>query len=694
MEDKYESKVLAGYLFELLKAHKPNPKSAENIWQSIEGDVPGLGIHRAAGVRPFLKQMEQVRLDPVKMAGVFAEYREPLLRGLERSAARLEKARPSRLERNIRAVANELGLDDVDAAIFGLFARYKLVSPIERMGDNLVETVGHQELVATMLGIRSSVVFHRLRPDSNLRELGLILAWRGYRSSGLDDLGEVPDSVVYALYEASGTILDFNRLVVGRPGDPELEWDDYSHLGEARDRVEDFLGHCLRNQITGVNILLYGPPGTGKTEFAKTLAARLGADSYLVGEGDQATEPDRDARLQDLRMAQALLQNQSKVLLVFDEMEDVFNPASIRFGRGGLQRGSKVYTNRILENNRVPTIWIINNPYLITIAHIRRMSLAIELNTPPASGRRKVLSRILARHGCSLPEEEITELTRKEAVAPAVFDSAVKFARSTGGNAEDVRFAVKSIVKAIAGGNEKPEVKKTVSDFQLTLANADTDLSVLADNVSRPDAGRDFSLCLFGPPGTGKTEYVRYLASRMGMNVLVRRASDIFGPYIGQTEANIAWAFTEAKEEELFLVFDEADSFLADRKGAFRSWEVTQVNEMLTWMESHPLPFACTTNLMDHLDQASLRRFTLKIRFDFLTGEQAAGAFLHFFEVEAPAGLTAVPNLTPGDYIVVRKKAQVLGFADDPEKLVKLLATEVGLRKSDLKVRGFRNGPG
>ena len=33
-------------------------------------------------------------------------------------------------------------------------------------------------------------------------------------------------------------------------------------------------------------------------------------------------------------------------------------------------------------------------------------------------------------------------------------------------------------------------------------------------------------------------------------------------------------------------VIDEADSLLADRRGAVRSWEVTQVNEMLTWMET------------------------------------------------------------------------------------------------------------
>ena len=36
------------------------------------------------------------------------------------------------------------------------------------------------------------------------------------------------------------------------------------------------------------------------------------------------------------------------------------------------------------------------------------------------------------------------------------------------------------------------------------------------------------------------------------------------------------------------LIFDEADSFLFDRREAVRSWEVTQVNEMLTWMEHLP----------------------------------------------------------------------------------------------------------
>ena len=101
--------------------------------------------------------------------------------------------------------------------------------------------------------------------------------------------------------------------------------------------------------------------------------------------------------------------------------------------------------------------------------------------------------------------------------------------------------------------------------------------------------------------------------------------------WVGQTEKQIAAAFVEARAEESILVFDEADSLLADRRGAVSSWEVSQVNEMLTWMESHPLPFACTTNFGEHLDPATLRRFTFKIALDYLTPGQSQVAFRAFF---------------------------------------------------------------
>ena len=90
------------------------------------------------------------------------------------------------------------------------------------------------------------------------------------------------------------------------------------------------------------------------------------------------------------------------------------------------------------------------------------------------------------------------------------------------------------------------------------------------------------------------------------------------------------------------LVFDEVDSFLQDRSSSNRSWERSQVNEMLVQMESFNGVFIATTNLCESLDKASLRRFDMKIEFGYLKPEQASALFkkeceLLGFEVSAGA---------------------------------------------------------
>ncbi len=149
--------------------------------------------------------------------------------------------------------------------------------------------------------------------------------------------------------------------------------------------------------------------------------------------------------------------------------------------------------------------------------------------------------------------------------------------------------------------------------------------------------------------------------------------------YVGETEHNIAEAFYEAKEKQAMLIFDEADSFLQNRNNAQRSWEVSQVNEMLTWMESHEYPFICTTNLLDTLDEASLRRFTFKIKFDFMNSEQVNMAIKHFFNIDN--AVLNIKGLTTGDFATVKKKADFLNITDINE-LSKMLEAEVKLKKS------------
>jgi SpoVK/Ycf46/Vps4 family AAA+-type ATPase len=110
---------------------------------------------------------------------------------------------------------------------------------------------------------------------------------------------------------------------------------------------------------------------------------------------------------------------------------------------------------------------------------------------------------------------------------------------------------------------------------------------------------------------------------------------------------------------------------------------------MLNWMESHPLPFVCTTNLMENLDMASLRRFTFKIKFDYMTPQQNALAFQHFFGREMTVTARELNNLSPGDYAVVVNKARLLGDMESPERLVEMLQSEVKARQEITGSVGF-----
>jgi SpoVK/Ycf46/Vps4 family AAA+-type ATPase len=117
----------------------------------------------------------------------------------------------------------------------------------------------------------------------------------------------------------------------------------------------------------------------------------------------------------------------------------------------------------------------------------------------------------------------------------------------------------------------------------------------------------------------------------MGMPVLQKRASDIFGKFVGETEHDTSLAFSEAVNSGAFLIFDECDSLLATRESAHRNFEISFVNEMLSQMERHPLPFAATTNLLSRIDSASLRRFLFKSSFSYLAAAQVSKAFTRFF---------------------------------------------------------------
>jgi transitional endoplasmic reticulum ATPase len=106
-------------------------------------------------------------------------------------------------------------------------------------------------------------------------------------------------------------------------------------------------------------------------------------------------------------------------------------------------------------------------------------------------------------------------------------------------------------------------------------------------------------------------------------------------------------------------------------------------------MESHPLPFVCTTNLLDGLDKASLRRFLIQLNFDYLAPEQTMRLFRTVFGQEPPAGLTTMDRLTPADFTRIAPRNEALGQTPPSETLMALLRADAEGRAGTARPVGF-----
>ena len=689
MPSAYERHLIAFYLANAAARLHHRDKEAEQLAAWITD-----GDNRAAFGReknsPFVDGAEE-DFDERMSKGMWCRLRQ----ALRDECAAMKRAPRDRAARLLRCLAKTMGLSRTDAAILELLLRYRTQPFVESAIDDIFLKVSRYHHTCNLkgralpfaLGLSANTVRSRLAGDAPLVRSGLV---------SIDDDGDI--EVVKRLRRldtvpgADGR--DVTGLLLGAASASELEWSDFDHLGQDRDHIEELIGCALRTGETGVNVLLYGPPGTGKTEFCKALAARLDTALYSVGEADDdGAEPRRRERLQELRLAQRLIAGDRKSLLVFDEMEDLLSapsPGLALFGlpfSAGVRHGdSKVFMHRLLERTPAPTLWTMNDARSVDPALLRRMMFALELRPPTPAVRVRIWARQLERHGIEATPEEASALAREFTATPGVAAGATAAARLAGGGLASVRRGVQGLSRVLACA---PPPQAASASFDLSLVRADTDPAALAERLAR-GGERRFSLCLQGPPGTGKSAFVRWLAERLGLEVAQKRASDLMSKWVGETERQIADAFAEARDTGAFLVFDEADSLLADRRGARARWEVSQVNEMLTWMESHPLPFACTTNFGELLDAATLRRFLFKIALDYLSSEQAAAAFRRFFGLAPPPLVASLAALTPGDFAVVRRKAEILGMSREPAALAEMLEAECAAKPDRPRGVGFR----
>ena len=201
-----------------------------------------------------------------------------------------------------------------------------------------------------------------------------------------------------------------------------------------------------------------------------------------------------------------------------------------------------------------------------------------------------------------------------------------------------------------------------------------------------PDRPR-MNLLLSGPPGTGKTEFVKHLGAVLNTKINVKMGSDLLSMWVGETEHNIKRAFAEAEAEHAILFLDEIDGLVQSRTTARNRWEVTQVNELLYQMENFNGVMIGATNFIQNLDQAIMRRFTFKLEFDYLDEAGKKLFFERMFRTtltpEEYHELAQIPMLAPGDFRTVRQNFFYLGGQTTNRDYIAALARESEAKNSN-----------
>ena len=618
-------------------------------------------------------------------------------------------------------LARQAGLDEVEHEIFEFAAAMRAFRPL-RLALSTWNTIGIGDLPQALSGLLNRPL-HRvmaaLDRDSRLLNCGL-LQLNTYGDNTLDRLIKVPRVLGQrmAVHEGEPALI-LSHLVVPLVR-PTLQLLDFHYMQADTRLAQIWLAGALqaatdsshdRGQggaiaVRGTHLLVSGAPGLGKTEWVRALLSECDVSTAdqameLVVLDEDGTALSGEDRLSHLRLSLSMLRNRIGGVIVFDEADDVFQGSSEPGDAGSdsaavSMANHRASLNRLIEDSRIPVIWIMNHPEILDPAVLRRFDTVIAFEGIPASVRLAMLQQRLG------PVIDDAELRRWAAIAqltPALIDRlAVVHERARlGGVPMEVSDCRHWLCSRLPGKHSSALKRPAVrAPWDGSAVKASEDLLALAQGIGRCGSAR---LLLYGEPGTGKTAYAHALAQLLDKPLLEKRASDLLSPWVGETEQRISQAFEAALQDDAVLFIDEVDSLLASRSQAVRNWEVSQVNELLEQLSDFGGIVVLATNRLDALDDAVLRRMDAKIRFDVLGPEELRDSFVSLcrqmavepdaHDLAAAARLT---GLTPGDFACVQRRlafAPLPDGADPGHALVVLLLAELRLKRRASQSIGF-----
>ena len=297
------------------------------------------------------------------------------------------------LYRNLASIANLVGLTTVDQEILA-FLVLRQEDPALRYVCDESTLLAEPTLVpdlALILGLKQEDVSRALGRTGALLASGLVTIEkasprrRARPFVAEEDSLNLLDGMARTLFrEHHDPQTLFTPYFASAPS-PRLSVEHFSYLHDDVSLLQRVLQGAIEQDQPGINILVYGLPGVGKTELVRALATAVDTSLYEVSAEDHEGEAlTGGTRMQAYLLGQRLLGQNRRAVLLFDEVEDVFQERGRREGPGDRGAGmGKAWMNRLLEGNARPTFWVCNEIEAIDKALLRRFLYSLELRPPP-----------------------------------------------------------------------------------------------------------------------------------------------------------------------------------------------------------------------------------------------------------------------------------------------------------------------